>query len=99
MEASVESVVREIARWDGSGAEGVLPLSESGLLSRRQIARVVGLSHTLVSRLLPDYVGPSVRIFATDPRDGVVKAIDPSEVGVYGDGVQRARWRTGLPQA
>lgn len=64
-----------IATWRDKGMEGVVPLSETRLLSKRQIARVVGVSHTAVVRRLPGYQHEGGRgtggAFSTLPWEGL----------------------------
>ena len=66
-----QKLIHELA---GKGVEAIVPLAEPRTLTKRQIARVAGVSHTTVNKHLTGYVGPwennSRGVFLRDPREG-----------------------------
>lgn len=66
-----QKLIHELA---GGGSRVVHQLAEPRTLTKRQIARVAGVSHTTVNKYLTDYDGPwenhSRGLFLPDPREG-----------------------------
>lgn len=66
-----QKLIHELA---GGGSGVIHQLAEPRTLTKRQIARVAGVSHTTVNKYLTGYVGPwenhSRGAFLRDPREG-----------------------------
>lgn len=69
--ALTQKLIHELA---GGGSAVIFQLAEPRTLTKRQIAKVAGVSHTTVNNHLTDYAGPwenhSRGVFLRDPREG-----------------------------